>query len=254
MMKYYKLIIENRVIGAVSSVDFRRYLPKHKIILSADETNGSYIELHGDFYRDSWMLPQTDNVVQFAVAKVISITEEEYDILKQADEDGEDLPIEEEEAVEELPEEPEEEEADPIDAATIEYVKNGKIKAMSAACNRTIVGGFDIALSDGETHHFSLTTQDQLNIATLATMIANGEASVPYHADDELCVFYSAEDMGSIIAKATEFKTYQVTYFNSLKNYIESLDDLESISAIEYGAEIPEEFQSEVLKALTPSD
>ena len=250
MIKYYKLVVENRVIGAVSSDDFRRYLSKHRVILVADEANGSYIELNGDFYRDNWMLPPTDSVIQFTEAKVLSITEEEYNALKQAEESGEDLPVEEEEPVEEVYEEPAEEEVDPITEATIEYVRDKKIKAMSAACNHTIVGGFDIALSDGETHHFSLTTQDQLNFISLASMIANGETEIPYHADGELCVFYSAEDMSAVIEEATNFKTYHVTYFNSLRNYIQSLDDIEVIAAIVYGAEIPEQYQSDVLKAL----
>lgn len=250
MMKYYKLVIESRIIGAVSSNDFRRYLAKHRVTLFADESNGAYIESNGEFYRDDWMLPPSDNVIHYTEAKVIPISEEEYDILKQAEESGEDLPVEEEEIVEELPEEPAEEEVDPITEATIEYVRDKKIKAMSAACNHTIVGGFDIVLSDGESHHFSLTTQDQLNFISLASMIANGETEIPYHADGELCVFYSAEDMSAVIEEATNFKTYHVTYFNSLRNYIRSLDDIEVIAAIVYGAEIPEQYQSDVLKAL----
>ena len=46
------------------------------------------------------------------------------------------------------------------------------------------------------------------------------------------------------------WKTYQVTYNNSLKTYINSLEKITDISAITYGIEIPVDYQSDVLKAL----
>lgn len=46
----------------------------------------------------------------------------------------------------------------------------------------------------------------------------------------------------------TQFKTYQVSYFNALKAYIESMTDIETIGAVVYGIEIPAEHQSDVLK------
>ena len=49
---------------------------------------------------------------------------------------------------------------------------------------------------------------------------------------------------------ATQFKTYQVSYFNALKAYIESMTDIETIGAVVYGIEIPAEHQSDVLKVL----
>lgn len=59
--------------------------------------------------------------------------------------------------------------------------------------------------TDGETHHFSLTTQDQLNLITLSAMVSQGAEQVPYHADGELCKFYSVSDMLAIINQATNF-------------------------------------------------
>lgn len=113
-----------------------------------------------------------------------------------------------------------------------------------------ISAGFDIKLSDNEIHHFALTTQDQLNLITLSSLVASGETNIPYHADGELCKFYSPEDIMTITEGATNFKTYQVSYFNSLKAYIESMSDIESISAITYGVQIPDEYMSDVLKSL----
>lgn len=125
-----------------------------------------------------------------------------------------------------------------------------KIKEMSGICESTITNGFDIVLSDGKSHHFSLSVQDQLNLITLSTMLASGEEYIPYHADGELCKAYSLEDASAIITTATNFKTYHITYFNSLKAYINSLKSIKTVSAVTYGMEIPDKYKSEVLTAL----
>ena len=117
-------------------------------------------------------------------------------------------------------------------------------------CTNLIQKGFDIKLSDGSSHHFSLTEQDQLNLITLSTMVASGETEIPYHADGEPCKFYTVNDINAILNAATAWKTYQVTYNNSLKTYINSLEKITDISAITYGIEIPVDYQSDVLKAL----
>ena len=133
---------------------------------------------------------------------------------------------------------------------TLEFVKESKLNEMSRVCNEIITNGFDVALSDGETHHFSLTVQDQLNLITLLAMVQNGETHIPYHADGELCRYFTPQDILTVTNMATTFKTYHVTYYNSLKAYIESLETIEEISAVTYGMNIPEEYQSNILKEL----
>lgn len=225
----------------------RRFQKKHNIILICDESEAQYVQLNGDYYRDDWMLPSDENL-QARNIQIIQIDKEEYDILYEAIENGEEIETEPEY---EEPEQPQEEvDTDNVYEATLEYIMQSKIKEMSNTCNHLITNGFDIELSDGETHHFSLTIQDQLNLITLSSLVSAGETEIPYHADGELCKFYSPVDIISIVAKATEFKTYQVTYYNSLKAYIESLDNIEDISRIEYGVEIPTEYQSEILKGM----
>jgi hypothetical protein len=41
---------------------------------------------------------------------------------------------------------------------------------------------------------------------------------------------------------ATQFKMYHTTYYNALKAYINSITNLEELSNIEYGMELPEEY------------
>lgn len=129
-------------------------------------------------------------------------------------------------------------------------IKANKTAEMSAACRAAIVAGFDVTLSDGKDHHFSLTVEDQLNLNALFGLLAAGAEQVPYHADGETCVYFTAADMQTVVQEATAHKTYHESYFNSLKAYIASKRTAAAVNAIEYGTEIPEQYQSDVLKAL----
>jgi hypothetical protein len=119
---------------------------------------------------------------------------------------------------------------------------------MSYACRTTIEAGFDLELR-GETKHFSLDTQDQLNLISLSAM-AQTQSLIPYHADGEECTFYTSEEINEIVETATAFKIYHTTYYNALKTYINALGTIEEIAAITYGVEIPDEYKSDVLKVL----
>ena len=247
-MNYYKLISGTNFVGIATQHNFRQFQHKHSIILACDEERAQYVQCGDLFYRADWMVPVTTDKISYETVEVVKI-EDEYNILLAAVEKGEEIEIEQEqnEPVEEVPV------IDPIEEVTLDYLKTAKTAEMSAVCNKTITDGFDVVLSDGNTYHFSLTTQDQLNLITLSSMVASGETQIPYHADDELCRFYSAEDINTIITTATQFKTYQVSYFNALKMYINSIEDKETVATIEYGVAIPEEYQSEVLKIMLAS-
>lgn len=132
----------------------------------------------------------------------------------------------------------------------LDEIKTLKIKELSTECNKTIIDGFDIVLSDNNKYHFSLTYEDQINLITLSGMVQAGEEYIPYHADDGECKYYSTEDMNRIITVGTTFKTYHTTYFNSLKTFVNSLTDNEIVRSIEYGINIPDEYKSDVLRQL----
>lgn len=125
------------------------------------------------------------------------------------------------------------------------------IAAMSDACNQAIVSGVDVTLSDGGTYHFGLSIEDQINMMNLQSMVLSGAESVPYHADGAGCRYYSADDFNKIAEAATAWKLYHESYFNSLREYIKSLDTNEELGNVEYGMEIPEEYQTDVLQQLT---
>ena len=243
-MKYYKLLTALDFIGIASSSEFKRINPINGWLLTSDENQGQFISINNKLYRDFWMQPISDVSLSYENVNVREITQEEYDTIRKAMQREEEIIIDDDDEEEEvIPVAPSAEELDLM----LEYVRNAKIKEMSAACRAAIENGFDIVLSDGESHHFSLTTQDQLNLMALSNIT---DDVIPYHADGEFTQFFSAADIKAIIDGALKHKTYQTTYYNSLRNYINSLSTIEEISEITYGIAIPEEYKSDVLKVL----
>lgn len=241
---YYKIVQGKSIVGIISSIDFRKYQEKHKRILFASEEDGQFIENKEKYYRDDWLRALPAGTVKTDKADIVRISYDEYEALKEAFE------TEEEIEVEELQEEtPEPEQAAEPDE-TLEFVKKAKIEKMSRTCEETIRRGFDVVLSDGKQHHFSLELEDQIKIQTLALKAQAGETMLYWHPDGELCTFYSAEDVLKIYAELEKLQTVQTTYFNSLKYYINSLTRIEDVKAVTYGMPIPEQFQSEVLRYL----
>lgn len=121
----------------------------------------------------------------------------------------------------------------------------------SAACEHTIYEGVDVELSTG-VEHFSLTSTDQTNLFGKQAELSAGAEKCAYHRDaDETgtkpCVYYPAADMQKIIATAMAFVTYNTTYCNSMFVWLDNLTKASEMAALFYGADIPEEYQSEVL-------
>lgn len=243
-MTYYKMILDDNIVGVACTDNFITFSPVVESFLRSDEKRGEFICWHGNIYRDTWMQP-----IQFAVdyisVQVREITEEEYNIFSEAFKINDVIKYEREQE-EEVIEQPIR--IDPVLVSQVEFIRSSKLNEMSHTCRQTIEAGFDLELR-GETHHFSLDTQDQLNLISLSAM-AQTQTLIPYHADGEECIFYTAEEINAIVAKATEFKIYHTTYYNALKTYINALDTIEDIAAIQYGTPIPEEYQSDVLKAI----
>lgn len=244
-MKYYKIIQNNNFIGVACSNDFKRYQLRHNCYVSTTETYGEFISYNGKLYRSTWMPPvPNESSASYEQAIIIEITEEEYNIYYQAIENNEEIIVNDDDIIPV----PEIIDIDPFSDVSIEFVRSSKINEMSYRCKTTIEAGIDIEIH-GEKCHFSLTTQDQLNLMSLSTM-AQTQTLIPYHADEETCTFYTNDEINLIVKTATEFKIYQTTYYNALKAYINSLETIEEIAAIEYGIEIPDEYKTDVLKIL----
>lgn len=131
-------------------------------------------------------------------------------------------------------------------------IKATKLKEISKKCEDTIYNGVDVKMPDG-TYHFSLTEEDQLNILGLQAKISAGQTALEYHADGQPCKYYSVEDIQKLITAAMTFVSYNTTYCNSLNMWIKAETDSAVIENIYYGIDIPEKYQSDVLKKYTSS-
>ena len=243
-MKYYKIVIDKEIKGVVNSFNF--FVENSGSLISSTDSLGQFVEYEGQLYRDYWMLPIPNNKRQFLNASITEISREDYFIYLRAKQANESIIIDDDEEntpdpiiPPNTPEEPDE---------MLEFIRSSKLNEMSHACRTTIESGIDLEIR-GETKHFSLTTQDQLNLMSAQTM-AQTQTLIPYHADGEETDFYTNEEINQIAEAAAAFKVQHTTYYNSLKTYINALETIEEISAITYGVEIPDEYKSDVLKVL----
>lgn len=262
-MSAYKFLEDGQVVWAGKDFFYYNERRRQPIGLVGDEAIAEKAQLIQDqdqtFYHTDWLhdLPEAASGL-YEESDAEEISDEEYTAIKTILDAGgtvEDTGTDETEDTTEQ---------EAVEDTSLEYLKAKKIAEMSTTCESVIEAGVDVVLSDGESHHFSLTEHDQNNLnslsserqlAILTAMLTGAtteeitevvNATYEYHADGELCCYYSAEDFMTITAMMTAWKKYHEAYFNSLKLYINSLEDVVAIAAIEYGVEIPEAYQSEV--------
>ena len=135
---------------------------------------------------------------------------------------------------------------------TLAEVQNNKKAEVNAACEAMIVSGVNVTLADGTVEHFDLKERDQLNLFGKQIQVNAGLESIVYYTDTTPitnCKYYSNADMQSIIQAAMWHVSYHQTYCISLKVWIDACEAKEEVAEIFYGADIPEQYQSEVLKA-----
>ena len=215
-MKYYKVIKNKEFIGVGTTLNLRKFQKKHQIILICDETQVQYIWLDDVFYRANWMWPETTDSIKYEMADVIRIEKDEYDLLLNAVETNEEIVIEEAPIVEETP--------IVVEEPTIDFVRSSKILELKHCCNKAITNGVDVKLSDGETRHFSMSLEDQINLLTMA-----------YLSDESV---YSTDDMKTIITETNSFKNQHIAKFKQLENRVNSLNTIQEVSAVNYHEEV----------------
>lgn len=137
------------------------------------------------------------------------------------------------------------EEAVEILGNDVEAIRAIKIKEISKACGKAIVNGVDIQFGE-DTVHFNLSVEDQANIANLFKVVELGCTAYPYQSDGGVCRIYSAQEIAQIYLAAQQLITYNTTYHNTLKSYVQTLDDVEVLNTVTYGMELPEEYQAEM--------
>lgn len=122
----------------------------------------------------------------------------------------------------------------PVYVPTLEDIKAMKINELSAICENQILNGVDVEI-EGEIEHFSYKLEDQNELKSAFDLALQTGMSVPYHSDGNGCKLYTVEQITSLyIAQQTNL-THHKTYFNQMKMYINTLDDMEVVKAIVYG-------------------
>ena len=129
------------------------------------------------------------------------------------------------------------EQPDPVETA-----RETKIEELSVACNTAINTGTQVQLSDGSTEPFTYGLADQSNVSEMFNAVLLGATEYPYHANDDDCRMYSAQDIVAIYATLSAFKTGQTTYHNQLKRYTKTLATQEEIETVTYGQELTGEY------------
>ena len=243
-MNYYKLIRDESIFGVATSDDLRKHQKKHNIFVRATDAEAEFIQLGDDLYRDKWMRPATVSVGEDVTIRAIS--EDEYSIIAESLTEGKEPDVT---VVDQTPVEIEEPAETVVGEDTVELVRKNKLKELSLACSKAITDGFDLVLGETE-HHFSFSMQDQANLLSVHVQILAGATEIPYHADGEESVMYSADEMTEVIHAANAHKTYHLVYHNALKKWVENLKRTASIREVEYGCKIPKKYQTALLKSL----
>ena len=132
---------------------------------------------------------------------------------------------------------------------TLTELQPSKKQEISQACEQAIYSGVSVTLTDGSVEHFALTEHDQLNLFGKQVQLAAGAEQMEYHSDGQPCRYYSAADMQLIVKKTMWHVSYHTTYCNALNMWISGVQTAEELQHIFYGADVPEQYQSEVLKA-----
>jgi len=161
-MKYYKLVANHEFIGVVHSGNFFAENARSGRLVTSNEILGQFVEYKAKLYRDYWMQPVPNDKRNFSIVNIEEISQEEYERIIAATQNNKPIIIEDDDTEPDIiipgpAEEPDE---------VVDFIRNSKIKEMNTACRNAIELGFDLDIR-GESKHFSLTTQDQLNLMSL---------------------------------------------------------------------------------------
>lgn len=147
---------------------------------------------------------------------------------------------------------------EPIEPS-LEDIKSFKISYLSSICNQMITDGIDMVIGD-TTEHFSYKSEDQVNIKDAFDLALQTGLDIPYHCDGGGCKLYTADQIINLYISQKTNLTHHTTYFNQMRMYVNSLDDIDTVNAIEYGDELTGQYltdyniamnqAAEVIKAL----
>lgn len=120
---------------------------------------------------------------------------------------------------------------------TLDEVKAEKIASLSQICNSIIIYGVDVFVKNAN-KHFSYTLDDQTNIKEIFDLSITTKVPQYYHADGESCQLYEVDEMVTIYATEALNKLGNITYFNQLRTYVNSLTTIDEVNSVSYGMKL----------------
>ena len=214
----YKIICDDEVISVVKSPVFMKYLGKpNKFAITDRYTADSiYVEDIDEIYMLEGLNSPSNTPYKTVMLQAIS--DKEFVALQNSLQTGEKV-------------------------YTSQYhllqLKESKINELKLECDAHILSGITVMLSDGLTHKFTLSIEDQLNLMSNSMLLKSGQSSFVYHESGKNCVLLSSEDMLTIITEANRHITYHTTYFNLMRGCIREMQSEDEIMSISYGMELP---------------
>lgn len=236
----YKMIIDGSIVDADTTPCYARYNAKIKAFLACDAEHAQFVSSrNGDQWWHISGTP-TNGMEDCQTVDLVETDTDEASALMDAF-DAKREPIK----IELPPEEPIEEEEEVVSDNTIAILRQHTSDLMMQAYEEVIQNGFDVVLSDGETHHFALSHSDQLNLISLYSMRAIYPDGIYYQADGEELSLYSDEDFEAIFYGASACRAKHYVYAQKLCAYVNTLETLSDLQGVFYGMEIPETHQTD---------
>lgn len=207
---YYSIICDDKIIDIVQKPTFVKVLPSGRVAFT-DKASAN-----GIASSDGKTIYTFESVARKNTKVVIinEISENEFNRLKNLLNSNQEITA---------------------DAGTLKQAIDAAIHKLSEVCHNKITEGFSVRLSDGNVHNFRLTTEDQLNLLTLESLLNSGAQTFIYHATNEPCKVFSRSEMNKVINMFKQHILYHTTYFNVAKQYIASLVNIDEVTSFTYG-------------------
>lgn len=140
---------------------------------------------------------------------------------------------------------------------TDEELKEYRISIISKAGEADIFSGDQVTFEDGITKTYTFGIEDQNNLQTYLSLIAQipdkSKIAIPYHAVGEMCQNYTAKQIVQVYF-TLQVKLLRVyTYVNMLRLHINSLTSRKEIMEVQYGMELPQQYQEQMAMIMSES-
>ena len=110
---------------------------------------------------------------------------------------------------------------------------DNKILYLTSVCAEKIKEGIEY---NGEIFSYELT--DQNNLYNSVQLAISTGLDTPYHANGKDCRLFTKDELIGIYILEQSNLTHNTTYNNQLKQYIESLENVEDVEKVYYGQEL----------------